>query len=134
MQFYFEGRDEPIKFGKDGSHYCAAVFNSDQDITKIQVSKEISDSDGKVREFYFFDSTGKEVAKWEDKKGTERQSLMQNYNSSVSPLWPGKEVDIPAGHQIVGFAVQTDAKGFITWVDLKVWKPPTAAEAQQQTQ
>jgi hypothetical protein len=36
----------------------------------------------------------------------------------------GKEVIIPDGHQIVGFAVKTDAKGNIIWLDFKTWKPP----------
>jgi hypothetical protein len=45
-----------------------------------------------------------------------------------SELFPqsfkGKDVKIPDGHQIVGFALKKDAKGNIIWLDLKTWKPP----------
>jgi hypothetical protein len=33
-------------------------------------------------------------------------------------------VEIADGHEIVGFALETDAAGYITWVDLKTWKRP----------
>jgi len=54
-----------------------------------------------------------------------------DYNWIYSELFPasfkGKEVKIPDGHRIIGFAVKKDAKGNIAWVDLKTWKPPRRA-------
>ena len=38
---------------------------------------------------------------------------------------PAKELTIPDDHEIVGFAVETDPEGYITWIDLKTWIPPS---------
>jgi hypothetical protein len=46
-------------------------------------------------------------------------------NNSAAPNgWVGKTVDVPNGHEIIGVAIQTNAQGYITWLDLMTWKPP----------
>ena len=49
-----------------------------------------------------------------------------NWNAieELNGEFEGKEVKIPDGHQIIGFAVKKDAEGNIAWVDFKTWKPP----------
>ena len=44
--------------------------------------------------------------------------------SSMPKSAPEKVIDIQDGHEIVGFAVETDPKGYITWIDFKTWEPP----------
>jgi hypothetical protein len=49
---------------------------------------------------------------------------MRIYSDLFPSSFAGKEVKIPDGHQIVGFALKNDANGNIIWIDLKTWKPP----------
>jgi hypothetical protein len=46
------------------------------------------------------------------------------YSEIFPTSWKGREIKIPDGHQIVGFALKLDSKGNIIWVDLKTWRPP----------
>ncbi len=43
--------------------------------------------------------------------------------SSMPVSAPGGSITIPDGHEIVGFAVETDVQGYITWIDFKTWRP-----------
>jgi hypothetical protein len=54
-------------------------------------------------------------------------SIVSIYCELFSSTFSGKEAEIPEGHQIIGFAVKTDAKGNIIWLDFKTWKPPRLA-------
>jgi hypothetical protein len=38
--------------------------------------------------------------------------------------WPGKQVEIPNDHQIIGWAVERNSEQQITWVDFRIWKRP----------
>ena len=45
------------------------------------------------------------------------------HQSSIQASATEKYLKIQDGHEIVGFAVETDAQGYITWIDIKTWKP-----------
>ena len=78
---------------------------------------------GKKREIRFFKKDGPRTEGWKHSDGDTVPSVMGIY-SELFPSFEGREVNIPDGHQIVGFAVKKDSKGNIIWVDFKTWKPP----------
>jgi len=63
---------------------------------------------GDYRTIKFFDTTGKELPKWKDSDGKEWDSQVLIRYPSMSVTEPAREVTIPDGHEIVGFAVETD--------------------------
>jgi hypothetical protein len=78
----------------------------------------------KHRDIKFFDKDGKQTEKWRHSNGNDYPSLVRIYSDLFPSSFAGKEVKIPDGHQIVGFALKNDANGNIIWIDLKTWKPP----------
>ena len=78
---------------------------------------------GDYRYYAFYDTMGKELAEWKTPKGEGKRSVVRIHHSSMPVTAPGGEVTVPDGHEIVGFAVVTDPEGYITWIDLKTWKP-----------
>ena len=82
-----------------------------------------TNDDGKNRQIQFFKKDGTRTEGWKNDSGTAILSVMKIY-SELFPSFEGREVNIPDGHQIVGFAVKKDSKGNIIWVDFKTWKPP----------
>jgi hypothetical protein len=84
---------------------------------------ENTDEGSKFRVIEFFDKDGKRTEGYTE-DGCEYKSFVRIYSDLFPSTFAGKEAKIPDGHQIVGFAVKTDAKGNIIWLDLKTWKPP----------
>ena len=70
--FYFKYRTEPISFGKEGDFIWSAEFNESQRIKTIKLSEHIKNATyGDYRDIYFYDTTGKELAKWKHTDGNE---------------------------------------------------------------
>ncbi len=122
--FYFKDREEPISYGKISDGFWAAEFNESQPIKTIKLSKHMFDGEGDCRFYTFYDTTGKKLAKWKHTDGKDRQSTVPICQSSMPTLAPGCKITIPDGHEIVGFAVEINLEGYITWIDFKTWKPP----------
>jgi hypothetical protein len=127
IKFIFYGETNPITFGKlDGTAYARALFKSSEQISSIKLTGEKTDEGSKCREIEFFGKDGKRTEGWKV-IGIDIASAVRIYSDLFPSTFAGKEAKIPDGHQIVGFAVKTDAKGNIIWLDLKTWKPPKRA-------
>jgi hypothetical protein len=46
------------------------------------------------------------------------------YSGCLPADWDGQEIELPVGHEIIGMAIASDKAGFVTWIDLKTWRPP----------
>lgn len=101
------------------------MFSPGKRIKTIKVEKSEKMKEGKKRFISFFDEHGAEIEKNGGASGKEFRSIICMWNGSMPSSWSGKEVQIPDGHQLVGFALEVDTQGFITWIDLKSWKPPS---------
>ncbi len=125
IKFIFYGETNPITFGNlDGTHCTRALFKSSEQISSIKLTGENTIEGSKYRDIEFFNKDVKRTEGFKDKDVDDHDSGVTIFSDLFPSTFAGKEAKILDGHQIVGFAVKTDAKGNIIWLDLKIWKPP----------
>ncbi len=107
-------------FGKFPGDFRTGVNLTNQMIKKIKVSQHFSDSKGDYRDISFYHANGQVPPAWRNPNDNIlNQSVIRIYNPSMPPSKPGKDLDIPDGHIIVGCAIELDSQGAITWIDFK---------------
>jgi len=110
IKFIFYGRSDPISFGRfDGTNFSRSVFKSSEQISAITGSGELTEEGGKYRSIIFFGKNGKRTEGWKDSNGKTWDSVIKVYSTLFPSSFVGKEVKIPDGHKIVGFALKKNA-------------------------
>ena len=117
-------------FGKFPGNFCTGINLTNQMIKKIKVSQHFSDSKGDYRDITFYQPNGRVPPAWRNPNDNMLiESVIRIYNPTMLPSKPGKELDIPDDHAIVGCAVELDSQGAITWIDFKTCPDPDSPGA-----